>query len=78
LYQWGRNTDGHQIVTSESKEGVIAIDEVSNKFMTGTPEDASYTFYDDWTFGSRDILFANCSSTDGSFVCPVGFRVQHL
>ena len=46
--------------------------------MTGTPEDASYTFYDDWTFGSRDILFANWSSTDGSFVCPVGFRVQHL
>ena len=78
LYQWGRNTDGHQLVTSESKEGTIAIDEVSNKFMTGTPEDGSYSSYDDWTFGSRDILSANWSSTDGSSVCPVGFRVPTL
>lgn len=78
LYQWGRSTDGHQLVTSDSQEGIIAIDEISNKFMTGTPEDGSYFSYDDWTFGSRDILAANWSSTDGSSVCPVGFRVPTI
>jgi len=78
LYQWGRGADGHQLVTSQSQEGTIAIDDVSNKFMTGTPEDGSYVSYDDWTFGSRDILVDNWSSTDGSSVCPVGFRVPTL
>jgi len=78
LYQWGRNGDGHQLVTSDSQEGTIAIDEISNKFMTGTPEDGSYVSYDDWTFGNRDILAANWSSTDGNFVCPIGFRVPRL
>jgi len=78
LYQWGRGADGHQLVTSKSQEGTIAIDDVSNRFMTGTPEDGSYVSYDDWTFGSRDILVANWSSTDGSSICPVGFRVPTL
>ena len=73
-YQWGRNVDGHQ----DSTSGTIQIEahdvnNAGNDFIITTN---SNTF--DWAkiVDSTGILRANnLSKTDGSFICPIGFRV---
>ena len=72
-YQWGRNFDGHQ-ESNSSTTATLATD-VSNagsSFITsikfGPPDWASSD-----SNGSQRS--ANWSKTDGSSVCPIGFRV---
>ena len=70
-YQWGRSFDGHE----DSMSGTTAtlaldVDNAgSGDFIIGSP---------DWAPGpdlSGALRFANWSKSDGSSVCPVGFRV---
>ena len=75
-YQWGRNYDGHQ--NSNSFDYATLANDVTNvghgDFITTS------TSPDDWA--SVDVngttRFLNWSATDGSSVCPVGFRVPTI
>lgn len=78
-YQWGRNPDGHQAVVSQTttilENRLITIDSL---FVL---TDSSTTYYD-WLNPSYDLdgqkRSANLSKTDGTFICPVGFRVPTM
>ncbi len=68
-YQWGRNFDGHQIKNSETTDTLaIDINNAGTKFITGV---------DEWTSADSDgsMRHANWSKTDGSSICPAGYRV---
>lgn len=69
FYQWGRNADGHQVITSDiNNTQATDINSTGSDFIAG---------YSDWT--SADIngsdRHASWRATDGSTVCPAGFRV---
>jgi len=72
-YQWGRDADGHQ-ESNSSTTATLATD-VNNvgtsSFIIGSQDWASVD-------SSGAIRLANWSKTDGSSVCPVGFRVPTL
>jgi len=76
LYQWGRNYDGHQVRNSDTNstlESNVTNDYVDNrKFI-----DNNHTDPYDWADvdGDGAIRAANWSKTDGTSVCPIGFRV---
>ena len=80
-YQWGRNFDGHE--NNESSTTAIQatqIDpvqsEVEGKFITsGDTNDYDWAKAIDSNGSTRQ---ANWSKTDGSSVCPVGFRVPTI
>ena len=76
-YQWGRSADGHQKLTSTTD---ILADDVENvghdKFIINPVVDESVA--NDWStseFSDGSIRSYNWSKTDGSSVCPAGFRV---
>jgi len=67
LYQWGRNTDGHQIRTSTSVSGPVASgDEGANFIKNDTTPYDWLTVQDDTRWG------ATKTANDP---CPTGFRV---
>ena len=71
-YQWGRNHDGHEKSSSlTSTIQATALNSVGTDFIIGNS---------DWT--SLDILAGtrgqSLFTTDGSFMCPVGFRMPTL
>ncbi len=72
-YQWGRRTDGHQIRTSDvttAEQTSLTLSD--NKFVLRT----SSTNYGDWIANStKGTRSSNWQSTDGTSMCPVGFRV---
>ena len=75
-YQWGRNADGHQLSTSSTTSA-----RASNIYTVGHGDfiaDGTYPY--DWA--SVDLAgagrTASWSATDGSSVCPVGFRVPSI
>ena len=74
-YQWGRDTDGHQ-VSNSSTTIVLAID--INSAESGFIINSVIPF--DWTLADSDgsLRSAKWSSVDGSSVCPVGYRVPTL
>ena len=69
-YQWGRDADGHQ-ESNSSTTATLATD-INNvghgDFIIGTGDWASVD-------SNGSLRAANWSATDGSSVCPVGFRV---
>ena len=73
FYQYGRNTDGHE--ESNSTVTAILATDVSTvghgNFITNT------SFPSDWTSvdSNGSIRSAQWSKTDGTSVCPVGYRV---
>ena len=74
LYQWGRNFDGHQDRTSATTTTLAtAIAPGHGAFITNS------TAPIDWLAAAVDdggsIRAANWSASDGSSVCPVGYRV---
>lgn len=71
-YQWGRNFDGHQDPTSKTTETLAGdVNNAGDKFITYPIEWASVDI-------DGSIRNANWSKTDGSSVCPVGFRVPTI
>jgi len=76
-YQWGRDADGHQEFNSTISLG-LATDITnlgSNYFLDGNGVDGT-----DWTTADTDksLRSANWSKTDGTSVCPIGFRVPTI
>ncbi|CAA6828043.1 MAG: Unknown protein [uncultured Sulfurovum sp.] len=76
-YQWGRNFDGHQ----ESNSTTTAT-QATDVNATGSNFITSSSIYSyDWAKtadSTGSLREANWSGTDGSSVCPVGFRVPTL
>ena len=71
-YQWGRNFDGHQNRPhSVSTTRATDVNNAGASFIEGSWDWASV----DSTGGLRSI---NWLKTDGSSVCPIGFRVPTL
>lgn len=73
-YQWGRNADGHEKMTSATTNSpASSIDPVGHgDFITNGDND--------WATIDSDgsIRKANWGKTDGSSICPVGFRVPTI
>jgi uncharacterized protein (TIGR02145 family) len=72
LYQWGRQTDGHELRNSTSQAGPVAAP-VANKFITTTNingwlSPSSNTLWGDGTTGTDPVKAANDP-------CPTGFKV---
>ena len=75
-YQWGRNYDGHG-ESNSSTSATLAIDVNSvghGDFITNSFIPSDWTSLD--SNGSQRSV--NWSDTDGSSVCPVGFRVPSI
>ena len=73
-YQWGRNSDGHEKFDSNTTN--IQATDINS---AGTDFVTSSDIYDyDWAQavdGDGFLRAANWSKTDGTSVCPVGYRV---
>jgi uncharacterized protein (TIGR02145 family) len=67
LYQWGRQTDGHEVRTSATQAGPVA-GAVAGKFITIS--DSS----NDWISPQNSGLWLDASKTAND-PCPSGFRV---
>lgn len=76
-YQWGRNTDGHQVSTSAvTATQATDINNAGTDFIA-----ADATYGSDWaqaTDTNGTLRAVNWSKTDGSSVCPLGYRVPTL
>ena len=71
-YQWGRNYDGHQdMYSSQTTIQATDINDTNSTYIVA---------HIDWvsTDKSGDIRSSNWSKTDGSSICPLGFRVPTL
>lgn len=77
-YQWGRDADGHEEFNS-SISYTVATD-IHNAGSAYINSNILATGIDDWTTGDPDgsLRRANWAKTDGSSVCPVGFRVPTM
>ena len=74
-YQWGRNTDGHEKVDSV----VSAFDFSYDTDINNAGSQFINANYDWTTFDLNGSLrSANWNKTDGSSVCPVGFKVPSM
>lgn len=75
FYQWGRNIDGHEKPTS-----AVTTTLASNINFVGTNFIKHVSSPRDWstTDISGDLRHENWSKTDGSSICPVGFRVPTI
>ena len=72
-FQWGREADGHQFITSgttSTLENNIAVH--SSRFVNNDT-----TWLNSNLDDSGSIRQDNWSKTDGSSICPVGFRVPN-
>ena len=72
-YQWGRNFDGHQDSMSSTTSTIATdVNNAGSSFITSSSSD--------WASvdGAGTTRTANWSATDGSSVCPTGFRVPTI
>jgi hypothetical protein len=76
-YQWGRNTDGHEKLTSVTTvTQATDINSAGTDFITS---DSTYSY--DWAQSADSdgsLRIFNWSKTDGTSVCPVGYRVPTI
>lgn len=76
-YQWGKNTDGHEKSTSATTSTQATdINNAGSSFIT-----SSSTYNYDWAQAADSdgtLRTANWSKTDGTSVCPVGYRVPTI
>lgn len=77
-YEWGRGFDGHQEMNSTATTTLATnINNAGGNFILGD----SYSGYD-WVAPLVDndgaLRRANWTKTDGSSICPVGFRVSSI
>lgn len=86
-YQWGRGADGHQVYRRETRRTIYGLTpnelehlkDISDTFVRANNDGGAYgyTVYDwlrgvDNGAGIRQVYWAR---TDGSYICPVGYRV---
>lgn len=73
-YQWGRNYDGHEQSSSPTSSTLASdIDSAGPNFILtlASPNDWTDSLVDD----DGSLRSFNWSKTDGSSICPAGFRV---
>lgn len=80
LYQWGREADGHQLKSSPRSFSISTTIEVGNDAFFADSGSGDFSTVDDWTRADKNgaIRSTNWSKTDGSSVCPVGYRVPTI
>lgn len=71
LYQWGRNTDGHQLRSSPSVVGPVAAGSEGANFITTTSSP------NDWLITQDDVRW-NGSTKGAHDPCPAGFRIPTI
>ena len=79
-YQWGRGADGHQLKTSLTSTSLLGSLTNTNTYFI--LNNSSSTYYD-WVSSSASDIYGTTRSniwkkTDGTSVCPVGFRVPTI
>jgi uncharacterized protein (TIGR02145 family) len=67
LYQWGRQTDGHEVRTSSTQAGPVSAP-VANRFIIVTDSP------NNWISPQNNSLWLDASKTAND-PCPAGFRV---
>ena len=74
-YQWGRNTDEHEHSTSDTT--TVKVNDINNAGINFIVNSSSPR---DWTTIDNDgsLRSANWNKTDGSSVCPIGYRVPSI
>ena len=74
-YQWGRDFDGHQDSTSaNTTTQATDVNNAGNSFITSGSSPYDWTTAD----SNGNLRTVNWSKTDGTSVCPMGFRVPTL
>ena len=78
LYQWGRDSDGHEVITwtsSTASDGSEQAKESSTQSSTDTPGHGDYIIgFFDWRNPQNDDLWKE-DGTGVSNSCPAGFRL---
>jgi hypothetical protein len=82
-YQWGRESDGHEKSNSSATSTrASSITSVGNQFILNSPDPHDWlqnTTNDSTNIDDNGSLRqANWSKTDGTSICPVGFRVPTI
>jgi len=74
-YQWGREADGH-----EKSNSAITDTQATSLTNTGDKFIKTLNSIHDWTTDDSNgsIRKANWSKTDGTSICPIGFRVPTI
>lgn len=79
-YQWGRDSDGHEKLNTTSETLATDVSNVGHSdFIINPIVDETKT--NDWatsSFSDGSIRSMNWSKTDGSSICPLGFRVPTI
>ena len=80
LYQWGREADGHELKSSPLSILPNYNLEVGSNLFFFDSGSGDYSTHDDWAGEDKDgkIREANWSKTDGTSICPVGYRVPSI
>ena len=74
-YQFGRNYDGHQEASSAITSTLYnAIDGIGSDFVARSSSPYDWTTAD----SNGSLRVSNWSKTDGTSICPVGFRVPTM
>ena len=78
LYQWGRGSDGHQLINwTDATTGVAANTTTSTLSTTDAPGNANFITSpggaQDWRSGQNDNLWQGASGTNNP--CPAGYRL---
>jgi len=75
LFQWGRDSDGHELITwTSTTTGTAKYGTTSTTSSTDTPSHALFiTSGDDWRSSKNDSLWQGVSGTNNP--CPDGFRL---
>ena len=79
-YQWGRDSDGHEKLTATTEVLASNVSSVGHSDFIINPI-VDETKVNDWatsSFSDGSIRSMNWSKTDGSSICPVGFRVPTI
>ena len=73
MYQWGRLSDGHELVTYVSGTDGTAVNGAVGGTYGDTPGHASFIINKDWRGGGNDALWEGEGGTNNP--CPVGYRL---
>ena len=80
-YQWGRDADGHEKSTSDTNTNIAStLNPGHGDFILDDDDDSDDGAAYDWLSEDDNGSFrsAKWSKTDGSSVCPVGYRVPTI
>ena len=75
LYQWGRFSDGHELITWTSATGGTPVNGTTSTRanVPGHSDFIRSVLTGDWRVSSNNTLWANESSTNNP--CPQGYRL---